>query len=135
MSFDYLNDIFGKTRNRRTRFSDLESEAIGLMTFFIRGVISDKEFATSFNALAAKFKELIKVDGQVSIDQDTPLWLNSFLGFHFVNWFRYQQVKWYFEEHPEELTEEREEQFAKIQSRGYDISFKDTCMKLLEELK
>ena len=50
-----------------------------------------------------------------------------------INWLLYQKVKWYFEEHPEEFTDELKKQFAKIQAMGYEERFMDTCKTVLKE--
>lgn len=135
MSWDYLNDIFGKLRKHRTRFADLEEEAVGLIHSFVQGTINDKDFANAFNGIRSHFLDLINVNGETTFDQDTPLWLNMLLGNYFVDWLRFQQIKWFFEEHPEEFTDERKKQFAQIQAIGYDKQFKDACRNVLKELK
>ncbi|MBO4402076.1 MAG: hypothetical protein J5792_00115 [Bacteroidales bacterium] len=135
MSLDYLNDIYGKNRKQRIRFSELEENAAGLIGSFVHGTMNDKDFAKAFNEIRSKFMDLTNVNGETTFDQDTPLWLNMLLGNHFIPWLRFQQVKWYFEEHPEEFTEERKEQFARIQAMGYDEKFKDACKDVLKELK
>ena len=133
MSFDYLNDIYGRERKRKTRFTDLETKAKELIVSFVNGTLSDKEFAQAFNEIRIMFHELSQTNGEMTIDQDTPLWLNMLLGNHFIDWIRYQNLKWYFEEHPEEFTEERKKRFAQIQAIGYDKKFKDACKKVLKE--
>jgi len=132
MSFDYLNDIYGRERERKTRFTDLETKAQELIASFVNGTLSDKEFARAFNEIRIMFHELSQTNGEMTIDQDTPLWLNMLLGNHFIDWIRYQNLKWYFEEHPEEFTEERKKRFAQIQAIGYDKKFKDACKKVLK---
>lgn len=134
MSFDYLNDIYGRERKRKTRFTDLETKAKELIASFVNGTLSDKEFAQAFNEIRIMFHELSQTNDEMTIDQDTPLWLNMLLGNHFIDWIRYQNLKWYFEEHPEEFTEERKKRFAQIQAIGYDKKFKDACKKVLKEL-
>ena len=132
MSFDYLNDIYGRERKRKTRFTDLETKAKDLIVSFVNGTLSDKEFARAFNEIRIMFHELSQTNDEMTIDQDTPLWLNMLLGNHFIDWIRYQNLKWYFEEHPEEFTEERKKRFAQIQAIGYDKKFKDACKKVLK---
>lgn len=132
MSFDYLNDIYGRERKRKTRFTDLETKAKDLIVSFVNGTLSDKEFAQAFNEIRIMFHELSQTNDEMTIDQDTPLWLNMLLGNHFIDWIRYQNLKWYFEEHPEEFTEERKKRFAQIQAIGYDKKFKDACKKVLK---
>lgn len=134
MSWDYLDDVYGKSRERKTRFTDLEAEAKALLTSFVKCSISNREFVQAFNEVEAKYVELTTVNGHSSIDQDTPLWLNMLLGLHFVKWYRYQQVKWYFEEHPEKLTGETQEEFYHIQQMGIDDDFRNKCYLVLKEL-
>lgn len=103
MSFDHLLDLFGKFRKKRNRFTNLERKATDLMASFFNGSITSKEFAMAFEEVRKNYLELTNVNGQPTIDQDTPLWLNSLLGLHYVDWYRVQQMKWYYEEHPDEL--------------------------------
>ena len=134
MSFDYLSDLFGKFRKRKTRFSEVESKAIRLIKAFVERKINDRDFANEFNEIGKVFHKLMEVNGEITIDEDTPLWMNKFLGCHFVDWYKYQQVKWYFEEHPKEA-EEYKENFARIQSMRYDETFREACKKVLKEMK
>lgn len=76
--FDYILDTFGKYRKRKTRFTEIEEKAINLLKSFVSGEIDGKEFAVAFNDVRKNFIELTKKDGQTVIDEDTPLWLNSF---------------------------------------------------------
>ena len=135
MSFDYILDTFGKFRKRKTRFSELEGKAISLLTSFVNGVMGSKEFAIAFNDVQTNFIELTKKDGQTVIDEDTPLWLNSLLGWHYRKWLQFQQVKWYFEEHPNELVGEMKDRFDELQQMGYDERFVETCQNVLKELR
>lgn len=135
MSFDYVLDTFGKFRKKKTRFTELESRATDLLSSFVAGKIDDKEFALAFDNIRVNFIGLTEKDGQTTIDEDTPLWLNSLLGLHFMRWLKFQQLKWYFDEHPEELVGEMKLQFEDIQQMGYDERFKETCKNVLRELK
>lgn len=99
------------------------------------GEIDGKEFALAFDCIRISFIELTEKDGQTVIDEDTPLWLNSLLGLHFMKWFKFQQLKWYFEEHPEELVGETKARFDDIRQMGYDERFMETCNSVLKELK
>ena len=135
MSFDYVLDTFGKFRKRRTRFTELEEKAISLLSSFVDGAMGSKEFAVAFAEIRKNFIELTEKDGQTVIDEDTPLWLNSLLGFHFMKWFKFQQVKWYFEEHPDELVGKTKTRFEDICQMGYDERFVEACKSVLGELK
>ncbi len=135
MSFDYLSDIFGKLRKKKTRFYDVERKAIELLKSFVDGSINSRDFAVAFDAVRVDFYKLVRINGEATIDEDTPLWMNSFFGFHFMDWYKFQQVKWYFEDHPEELTDERREKLDHLKSNGYDEKFLEICNTILKELK
>ena len=134
MSFDYILDTFGKFRKRNTRLTELEEKAISLLASFVSRTMGSKEFAIAFNNVRKNYIELTKKDGQTVIDEDTPLWLNSFLGLHYMKWLQFQQVKWYFEEHPDELVEGMKDWFDEQQQMGYDERFVETCRSILREL-
>lgn len=135
MSFDYILDTFGKFRKRKTRFTELEEKAISLLTSFVNGTMGSKEFAVEFDGIREDFIELTKKNGQTVIDQDTPLWLNSLLGLYNMKWLKFQQVKWYFEAHPEELVGEMKVRFEEISQMSYEETFLETCKNVLKELK
>ena len=135
MSFDYILDTFGQFRKRKTRFTELEEKAVSLLTSFVDGTMGSKEFALAFDGIRKDFIELTKEDGQTVIDEDTPLWLNSLLGLHYMKWLKFQQLKWYFEEHPDELVGEMEVRYNEIQQLGYDEKFHYICKKVLNELR
>lgn len=135
MSFDYILDTFGKFRKRRTRFAELEEKAISLLTSFVNGKVGNKEFVVAFDGVRKNFIELTKKDGQTVIDEDTPLWLNSLLGLHYMKWLQFQQVKWYFDGHPDELVGERKDRFDELQQMGYDERFVEICKSVLIELR
>ena len=135
MSFDYILDTFGKFRKRKTRFTELEEKAVSLLTSFVDGTMGSKELALAFDGIRKNFIKLTEKDGQAVIDEDTPLWLNSLLGLHFMKWLKFQQLKWYFEEHPDELVGEMESRFEDIQQMGYDERFIETCKSVLKELR
>ena len=134
MSFDYLSDTFGKFRKRKTRFSDVENRAKDLLRSFVDGAIGSRDFAVAFDDVRVEFYKLVKINGEATIDEDTPLWMNSLFGFHFLDWYRFQQVKWYFEDHPEELTDERREKLDHLKSNDYDGRFMEICNTILKEL-
>ena len=135
MSFDYILDTFGKFRKRKTRFIELEEKALSLLTSFVNGKTDSKEFAVAFDNVRKIFIELTEKDGQMVIDEDTPLWLNSLLGLHYMKWLKFQQVKWYFEEHPDELVGETKARFDELKQMNYDERFAYTCKSILKELK
>lgn len=138
MSFDYLSDIYGKYRiNKETRFSNVESKAISLIKSFVDGAIDNRRFAKQFNDVRVEFLNLMKNDGEMVIDQDTPLWLNRFLGFHFVDWLKIQPYKWQIEvqaaAHPEQVTDEVRAIQQKIEA--FEDRFVATCRSVLRELE
>ena len=135
MSFDYLYDDFGKFRKRETRFTELEKKAAGLLSAFVNRTMDNRTFAQSFLEVRGEFNKLMKVDGRLVIDEDTPLWLNMLLGFHFKEWLEFNQVRWYFEDHPEELKGESKQLFEELERRDFDGRFRKTCQYVLKELK
>ena len=135
MSFDYILDTFGKFRKRKTRFTELEEEAISLLASFVDGTMANKEFAVAFEGIRKRYIELTEKNGQTVIDEDTPLWLNSLLGLHYMKWLKFQQVKWYFEEHPDVLVGEMKARFDEMEQMNYDERFVYTCKSILKELK
>lgn len=135
MTFDYIFDTFGKFRKRKTRFTELEEKTVSLLTSLVNGKTDSKEFAVAFDNVRKIFIELTEKNGQAVIDQDTPLWLNSLLGLYNMKWLKFQQVKWYFEAHPEELVGEMKIRFEEISQMGYDETFLETCKNVLKELK
>ena len=134
MSFDYLSDVFGKFRKRKTRFTDLEKRTKDLLRSFVDGSIGSRDFAVALNDVRVEFINLVKINGEATFDEDTPLWMN-YLCFHFLDWYRFQQVKWYFKDHPEELTDERREKLDRLKSNGYDEKFLEICNTILKELE
>lgn len=136
MSFEYISDLYGKFRKgKRTRFTELEERAKSLMRQFINGKMNNKDFAIEFKKVGDTYQQLT-TEGNVSrIDEDTPLWLNSLLGFHFVDWLRFHQIETYFEEHPEVLYGERAATFRNLKSLNYTTKFKHTCQQVLAELE
>ena len=134
MPFDYVLDLYGKYRKRETRFTPLETKAISLLVSFVSKTISDKDFAISFDEVRKEFIELTEVDGEAVFDKDTPLWLNSLIGFHFMDWRRVQQLKWHFDEHPNELVGETKERYESILQMRHDERFMETCKNVLKEL-
>lgn len=135
MSFEYLSDIFGKFRKKkRTRFTDVESRAKDLIRLFVDRKISDKDFAEAFHNAGTEFRQLCVVDGIITIDEDTPSWLNLLYGLHYTKWIRWKQVIWYFEAHPEDLNDDNREQFNRIKRMGIDADFRTMCITALKGL-
>jgi len=120
LPFDYVLDLFGKFRKQKTRFTELEEKAISLLTSFVNGSMDNKEFAIAFDDIRKNFIELTKKDGEVVFDEDTPLWLNSLWGMHYIKWLDFQRLKWYYEEHPDELVGETKARFEQVRQMGYD---------------
>ena len=135
MSFDFISNLFGIFRKEKTtRFTDLENTAKDLLAKFVDGKISNKEFAEEFKNVGKRFNELMDNGKEIVINADTPLWLNSLLGLHFIDWLKYQKIEQYFEEHPEELYGERKATFEGLKKRGYTEKFKSVCANVIAEL-
>lgn len=136
MAFRYIYDLYGRfRRGKQTRFSEIERKAKSLMQQFVNGKISNKDFANQFKKIGDNFNELISKGDASIIDEDTPLWLNSFLGFHFIDWYRFQRIEQYFIEHPEELYGERLSNFRELKKQDYTEKLKYTCSIALAELE
>ena len=58
MSFDYVLDLFGEFRKgKKTRFTDVETTAKDLLDKFVKGEISNKDFADGFVSVGKRFTE------------------------------------------------------------------------------
>ena len=135
MAFCDLSDLFGKFRKKKkTRFTDLETTAKELLGKFVRGEIGNKEFADAFNNVGKRLNELMNNGNEIVIDKDTPLWLSSLLGLHFIDRLKYQRVEQYFQEHPEELVGEHAVTFERLKQRKYTDKFRAVCANVLSEL-
>ena len=87
MGYDYLYDLFGKYRKKETRFSEVEKRAINLLIQIATGNIDKDRFAEQMEIIDDEFHKLtLDEEGNGVIDQDTPLWLNLFLGNKFRRW-------------------------------------------------
>jgi len=87
MSYDYLDDKFGKHRMQPTKFTETENKAVELLKEYARGNISKDDFGERMMQVSRDFNELMKDEsGCYVFSQDTPLWLNSFLGNKFARW-------------------------------------------------
>ena len=93
MSFDYLYDLFGKYRKKETKFSEVEKQATDLLSRYAMGTIQKDDFGEQMEQVAKDFHKLtIDEDGTVVFNQDTPLWLNMFLGYKFRRWNRIRKI-------------------------------------------
>lgn len=133
MAFDYLFDLFGKNRYCKTRFSDVEQRALMTIYNYVHRKSSDEETLERLSEIRKEFYNLMNVEGQITFDEDTPLWLNRFLGYQFDKWSEFQLLKKYFREHPEELKGETAVQFEEICQMGYDKDFEKACKYILKE--
>lgn len=102
MGFDYLYDLFGKFRKKETRFSEVEKRAINLLSQYAKGSIQKDDFGSQMEQVGADFHELMKDEnGNICFDQDTPSWLNLFLGNKFGRWNHIRKVINQARENPE----------------------------------
>lgn len=87
MSFDYLKDLFGRFRRHETKFSDVERRAFELLFQYSQGVIDKNSFGEQMERVSKDFQELMfDESGNIVFDEDTPCWLNLFLGNKFSSW-------------------------------------------------
>ena len=132
MSHNYVNDLFGRFRKgKKTKFSDLETKAKDLMKDILNNKIEYDEFFTGFSGLINGFHALC---GNV-INQDTPLWFNSFSANIFLRWRNWHILRKTFKEHPEQFnTPELLAQYKNIESMNYDGWLKDKIKYCLDNL-
>jgi hypothetical protein len=87
MSYDYLDDQFGQFRTTPNKFSAVEDQAINLLRQYADAQISSDEFGDGFMQVSQDFKNLMKDEsGSYVFSEETPSWLNLFIGNKFVNW-------------------------------------------------
>lgn len=136
MSYDYLNDLFGKGRGQRTtRFSDVEAKAVGLIRRWAEGNIDEDAFAEGFRGVQQEFLGLIGEGNAYTIDEDTPLWLLQFISNRFIRWHQFHQLKRRVESDPSVLSDEgMRRNYADICRMGIDEEFMDACRLCLREL-
>lgn len=132
MSFRYISDLFGKLRKgRTTRFSGIERRTKALFNKIIDGEISYDEFYSQFQEISNAFAEL---RGNV-IDEDTPLWLNSFCAFVFLKWCSWHLLRVMHRDNPKKFnTPELEQRYQEIVGMRYDEWLKDKIRTCLKEL-
>ena len=93
MSFDYLDDLFGKFRKKKTKFSEVEKRAASLLSEYASGAIQKDDFGDQMEQVDIDFLKLTTdEDGTIVFSQDTPLWLNLFLGNKFRRWNQIRKV-------------------------------------------
>ncbi len=93
MSFDYLDDLFGKFRKKKTKFSEVEKRAASLLSEYASGAIQKDDFGDQMEQVDIDFLKLTTdEDGSIVFSQDTPLWLNLFLGNKFRQWNQIRKV-------------------------------------------
>ena len=93
MSFDYLYDLFGRFIEKETKFSDVEERAKRLLSLYASGNIGRDAFGEQMEKVEIDFHALMKDDsGNYVFDQDTPGWLNLFLGNKFSRWDKMRKI-------------------------------------------
>ena len=133
MAYEYLYDTFGELRGKReTRYTPIEKKAIQWMIDFVEKRRSGMVFAKEFNEILEEYTALFREIGH--FDEDTPLWLNSLGGLHFLQWYQLQQIYWYLHDHYDELTENQLKNYEQMQKMDIDADFRMICKTCLEEL-
>lgn len=93
MSFDYLYDLFGRFREKETKFSEVEEHAKKLLSLYAKGDLERDSFGDQMEIVARDFNALMKDEfGNYVFDQNTPGWLNLFLGNKFSRWNRMRKI-------------------------------------------
>lgn len=110
MSFDYINDLFGRfRRGKKTKFTDVEQRAISVMKGYYNGKIMKDDFANQMSTISKEFNDLM-FDGETNsyvFDENTPGWLNMFLGNKFLRWYKVWQVMASARQKPEMMSDPR----------------------------
>lgn len=133
MAYEYLLDTYGKSRgDKKTRYTPIEKKAIQWMIDFVEKRRSGMVFAKEFNEILEEYTALFREIGH--FDEDTPLWLNSLGGLHFLQWYQLQQIYWYLHDHYDELTENQLKNYEQMQNMDIDADFRKICKTCLEEL-
>lgn len=94
MSFDYLNDVFGRFRKKRkTKYTDIEKRAVSLLQDYYAKKINANDFGEAMKAINDEFYKLMYDAEKESyvFDENTPGWLNLFLGNKFRPWYEFHQ--------------------------------------------
>jgi len=113
MAYEYLLDTYGKSRgNKKTRYIPIEKKAIQWMIDFVEKRRSGMDFAKEFNEILEEYTTLFREIGH--FEEDTPLWLNTLGGLHFLQWYQLQQIYWYLHNHYDELTENQLKNYEQI---------------------
>ena len=131
--FDYILDLFGNKRQQKTRFTDVEQQALMTIHNYVNGQLDNEKTFDKLNRIRKEFYNLINEDGQSTIDQDTPIWMNSLFGYQFDRWQKFQLLKKHFLDHPEELVGETATNFEDICQMGIEQEFLDACKFILKE--
>ncbi len=93
MGFDYLYDLFGRFREKETKFSEVEERAMKLLSLYASGKIEGDAFGDQMEIVGRDFHALMEDDsGNIVFDQDTSGWLNLFLGNKFSRWNRMRKI-------------------------------------------
>lgn len=123
MSFDYLNDPFGKSRaGSQSKFTDLEKRAKDILWRMHGGRLSYDEFFEAFTKILKEFNELSGKE----INQDTPLWINMFGANVFLRWRDWHLLRTMYANHPERFnTPELKEEYRNIEDMNLDRWLKD----------
>lgn len=118
MSFNYLKDLFGKFRKRKTKYSKVEQEAISLLRRYANKDIGKDEFGEAMDAVRQKFHDLMlnEKDGTYVFNADTPGWLNLFLANKFIPWNRARRAIAALRARPD-LTEEQRHEVKEIETQ------------------
>lgn len=133
MAYEYLLDTYGKSRgDKKTRYTPIEKKAIQWMIDFVEKRRSGMVFAKEFNEILEEYTALFKEIGH--FDENTPLWLNTLGGLHFLQWYQLQQIYWYLHDHYDELTENQLKNYEQMQKMDIDADFRKICKTCLEEL-
>ncbi|MCD8292130.1 MAG: hypothetical protein LUC91_11615 [Prevotella sp.] len=79
MSFDYLNDLFGKFRKPKSKYVEVEKKVSRMLNEYVEGRYAPDEFADILFSAFTEFKRIYNENSV--IDENYPLWLSIFFLF------------------------------------------------------
>ena len=135
MGFDYLDDIFGSCRTENSKFSGIERRAVALLRGYADGKLDGAKFGEAMTLVSDEFYGLMKdKGGNIVFGEDTPLWLNLFLGNKFARWNKVRLAVNATRQRPDMLSDPRWKEVEETAVRE-DKAFKEAIDYCLKELR
>ncbi len=116
-------NTYDSDKVKQKRWADIEKRAIALLKLYAKKKIERDAFGEAMSKLQCEFIQTMKNEkGEPTFDRFTPVWLNGFLAFEFIDWNKARQIHNAARENPqltsspdwpqlEELVAERDRRF------------------------